>query len=327
MEDKKIQNGIKEIRKIKMTTLEKERVFNSILKYSVEQKKESFQSPWFGYSFLLKIHKSQLVYYIIIPLIIVLTSGGVVFASQESLPDSVLYPIKTKVVEPVISALNFSTKSKAKYESSLATERLVEAETLASLGQLDEEKEQKINNLLAKHTDNLNKNLKKMNEEDSFEQVDEIVIGFQAEMKAHARVLEMINTDEKYKSGNKISNTQISNSARSNASKIKNDSKNKENKEKDISDKYAKRKKSVDTLINSTSTSVSQVSTEVLELNQKIVDDTNETINEAKQFLDEAIYKENEGDREEAYNSLLESESSVKEAGIFLETGLMFKKR
>lgn len=328
MEDKNLKNGIEEIRKIKMTSIEKEQMLKNVLGYSVVQKQKSVQSSWFGYSFMLKIHRNQLAYYMVIPLIIVLTSGGVVFASQESLPDSILYPIKTKVVEPVIGALNFSTKSKAKYESSLATERLVEAETLASLGQLDAEKEQKLNNLLAKHTDNLNKNLEKMNEDNPSEQVDEIVTSFQAEMKAHARVLEMIHVEEKNKSSKQVSSSKISNNARFNANKVKNNSESKEDKkEENISDKYAKRKKSVDTLINSTTTNINQVSTAALDINQEIVDDTNQTINEAKQFFDEAIYEENEGNQEEAYNALLESESSAKEAGIFLETGLRFKNR
>ena len=78
--------------------------------------------------------------------------SGVVFASQESLPNSIFYPLKVNIVEPIRGALTFSHKNKAKYEINLATERLVEAETLAGQGKLDKINEKKLNNLLNKHT-------------------------------------------------------------------------------------------------------------------------------------------------------------------------------
>jgi len=327
MEDKKIQNGIKEIRKIKMTDAEKGRVLNNILNNHIVKTQNSVHSPWFTHSFMLKIHKNQLVYYMIIPLIVVLTSTGVVFASEESLPDGILYPIKVNIVEPVIGVFNLSQESKAQYESSLATKRLVEAETLASQGKLDTVKEKKINNLLEKHTSALNNAISKIKQDNSSEQVDEIVTNFNARMNAHAKVLDIItyeNKNNKDQIAQKVFNNSISKNARSNANKIKDI---RRDNDENVSDKYVKRKKVVDSLITATSTDINNSQDGETALNQTIVDDTNQTINEAKQYLDESVNKQNKGESKEAYKALLDSESAVKEADIFLKTRLKFKNK
>jgi len=319
MENKKFKIGIEEIKKMTMTLDEKKRIFDNIMSSSLPHNQKSPPSPWWKYSFLLNIHKNQLVYYIIIPLIGILTGGGVVFASQESLPDDIFYPTKVNIVEPVVGVLNFFQESKAHYESGLATERLVEAETLANEGKLDGEKEKKINDLLERHTNALNDALAKINKDDSPENVDEIVTTFNAGMNAHARVLEMINDQKNIDSKKENLNNQISRNARISANKVKDSSKNKD---EDVSVKYAKKKKVVNSLINSTTIDINNVSSAPTSFNQTIVDNTNETINEAKLFLDEAVNSENKGDSKEAYRTLLDSESAIKEAGIFFQTKL-----
>ena len=104
MENNKLKNGINEIRSIVMTDSEKARVFDNILKASTSNSKP-IKSPWVTFSFVAMLQSNRLVYYIVIPLIIILSSGGVVFASQDSLPDNILYPIKVKVLEPMEGAL------------------------------------------------------------------------------------------------------------------------------------------------------------------------------------------------------------------------------
>lgn len=142
-----------------MTNSEKELIFSNIFKSSPPIIKP-IKSTWVPFSFMAIFQRSRLVYYIIIPLIIALSGGGVVFASADSLPNSILYPIKVKVLEPVEGALTFSKVSKAKHESNLAKKRLVEAEILASHGKLDKKNKDKINNLLDKHKKALDKTLK-----------------------------------------------------------------------------------------------------------------------------------------------------------------------
>lgn len=344
MENKNLKNGIDEIKKIVMTDAEKKRMFDNILNISKENKK-AIKSPWSFYSFISITKKSQLVYYIIIPLIIIFSSGGVVFASQASLPDSILYPLKVKVIEPIEGALTFSPKAKAKHESSLASKRLVEAETLVEQGKLDVSSEKKINNLLATHTKSLSKALVKVNDSNSSEETDEIVTNFRAEMNAHAKVLDSLRDDrdnsednsnknkDREENKNKEKNRdkedsndkediKISNTARFSAEKIKNDS---SKKEKNNIEEYKEKKEKIESLISDTDIDISSKIEKYSDRKDFVTEDTKEIIDQAKAYLFDANEKGEEGDLEEAYSSLLDSESSIKEANILIKKGLESK--
>ena len=341
MKYNKLQKGIEEIKSIKMTNSEKELILSSILKSSVKIAKP-VKSTWVNFSFMAILERNKLVYYIIIPLIIILSGGGVVFASADSLPNSVLYPIKVKVLEPVEGALIFSETAKAKHESSLAKKRLVEAETLAQEGKLDTSMEDKINFLLENHTNALDKALEKANTEnvDNRNETEDISTNFRAEMNAHARILDIITKKDDNKiedkkqdvnsdiivgpiivQDNKEKNKkdrEVSNTARTSALKIKENTKQQEIKSEEV---YIDKKGKIESLINTTDKNIEVHSTENTSLkNEEVIIDTHKTLDEAKKHLEEADKKNKEGDSKEAYKSLLDSESSIKEANIFLES-------
>lgn len=319
MKNNKLQNGIGEIKNVKLTADEKKLIFENVLNSKITEVPTSIKSPWFGYSFVLIIQKNKLAYYIIIPLIIILSGGSLAFASEESLPNNFLYPIKTNVIEPLRDALTFSARGKALYQSSLATKRLVEAETLIDQGKLDQGVEIKINQLLERHIASLDQALAKVKTEQNNNQ-DEIVTNFQAGMKAHVRVMKMLQQEDKTIDSQAIE-TQISETVRKNTDKIKEDNTPKDN---DKLIKYNQRKRDIQTLIDETTMNINDSSSVAT---QKIIEDTNQTLNEAKNFLNEANNHEQNGDLNGAYQTLLDSESSVKEAGIFLREGLKFKNK
>lgn len=326
MKDKKLERGINELKNVVMTDSEKSDIYKNIMSFSAPTK--PIQSPWFAFSFSIVSSRSRLVYYIIIPLIIILSSGGAVFASQDSLPDSILYPLKVKVLEPIEGALTISVESKANYESKLAKKRLVEAEILASNDKLDSTEEKKINTLLTKHTENLNIALSKVNDMGLMEEADAINMNFRAEMNAHARVLDILVNKKEGNQNNQIENkdrgndNQISNTARVGAEKIKNTINKTEKKN---FEKFKNKREEVESLINATNEDVSVNTEDKTEEYNPIVDDTQKTIDQAKAYLYDASKKDEEGDWEEAYSSLLDSESTVKEAKIFLHAGLRIK--
>ncbi|MFZ1987526.1 MAG: DUF5667 domain-containing protein, partial [Minisyncoccia bacterium] len=70
-------------------------------------------------------------------LFVFVVTGGTTYAAQGSLPGDVLYPLKTKVTEPLEGALAFGEEAKAKWHAGVAEERLTEAEKLAEKGKLD----------------------------------------------------------------------------------------------------------------------------------------------------------------------------------------------
>lgn len=315
MEDEKIEIGIKEIQKIKMSTEEKEQMLGNIFSFHVPAIKP-VHSP---FSFLLMFQRHHFAYYGILSfLVIVLSGGGVVFASQKSLPGNLLYSLKVSVIEPINYSFKSSPEDRAQYASNLATKRLIEAETLTYQGKLDASKEEQLNNLLTVHTANLDKAIAELNQNKSDEKARGIVTSFQAEMGAHAQILGIItkqtNTEEKQ---NK--NIQISETARVSADTVRNSF---ESSNKKTIFGYEKNKDSIESIINSTTSSLSQIPTAVSPVKQQVIEDTQKTLDQSKQFLNEANEQSKIGDSKSAYSSILDSESSAKEASILLETGL-----
>jgi hypothetical protein len=333
MKDEKLKKGIDEIKMIKMTDAEKEHIFENIINYSAEIKKP-IKSPWSFYFFVRFINKNKLVYYIIIPLILIISGGGVVFAAQESLPNSILYPIKTNIIEPVEGALILSQKEKAKHESNLAKKRLVEAEILAEQGKLNVVAENKIKNLISEHTISLNNALDKVDLSNSKEEVDDITTNFRAEMNAHAKILNNIikrssyKRDENNNQDNKVTNvdvvsksdifvsTPISEIAQSSAEKVKINSKNQKVKNKD---NFKNKQKEVRLLIDNTDKIIGNDLNTEAKTEDKTTNETHKTIDEAKKYLEDADRMSTEGNIIDAYSSLLDSESSAKEADIVIK--------
>jgi len=64
------------------------------------------------------------------------SSAGVSYAAQNTLPGDLLYPIKTRVNEPLSGALSVSASAKAAWAMSVAGKRVEEAATLAAEGRL-----------------------------------------------------------------------------------------------------------------------------------------------------------------------------------------------
>ena len=229
----KLNTGIEEIRKITMTSEERESVLKNIL-HSTVSPYAPVPSPWSFYTFTTLIQKNRLFSYVAISCLILILGGtGAVYASFDSLPGNIFYPLKVKIVEPFYSTFIVAPENKAKYASNLATTRLIEAETLADRGELDTKKEKTLTALLGSHTTALEKNLDKIHQkqpakgsdeegesEKDKDKTDKIITNFQSEMNAHAELLDTIHARGKNNEKNK--NNEISKSARESANKIKN---------------------------------------------------------------------------------------------------------
>lgn len=333
MINNKFKKGIEDLKKISMTSDEKNQILHNILKnHSLSQKPENNSFGLYSFLSMFSVNR-RLAYYAVIPLVIILSGTSIVFASENILPDNLLYPIKVNIIEPIGEAMSFSQKAKARHESNLAEKRLVEAEKLASAGKLDINTENKINNLINKHTIALNNAIGKIDISNSNQEIEEITTNFQAEMNAHAMILDNIKNKKYTKKhsfdsssdSNSNSNSNdydikkdniVSDTARFNANKIK-DLIN--TKESGSLDKYNKRKNRVENLINKT---VHDIKNESLKNNgdSNNIYDTNKVLEDAKNSLNEAGKKKNQGDHKDAYQSILDSESKVLEANIILKS-------
>jgi hypothetical protein len=194
MNEENLQKGIEEIRKISMTATEKNRIFESVINSPVPKPAKSpFQlSPYMAIWHEYKISKVLVA----LSLILLVSGGGLVFASSSSLPGTKLYAIKVGIVEPIQSAFTFSTVSKAAYESTLINKRLEEAEKLVEKGELDKEKESELNALVSGHTKKLDDNLTELRKQKNNKANDAIIKKFQKDLEDHSAVLDTLETPE-----------------------------------------------------------------------------------------------------------------------------------
>jgi len=322
MKNEKLNNGAKEIRAVAMTRAEKERMLQNILNSPVPSPFAPIASPFALVSFMAKIQRSRFFSYSIVAcLFLFVSAGGIVSASHSSLPGSVFYPIKVQVLEPLASIFTFSLEERAKYESKLAVTRMLEAEILANREELDTPKQNIISGLLENHTSILGKFISQIQETNLATHKDnDIVIDFQAGMNAHAEILDILNKDNNAPELPRSS--KISDTARASAVKIRSSLMNVKNRP---ACSYADHKNKDESLITDAVKGINSAANDSSPTNQEIIDATNQKIDKARQLIQEAAEDEERGDNDSAHSKLLDSESSAKEAGILLKTGLKLR--
>ncbi len=134
MNEKDFKKEISGLKNIRMTDEEKTRILEAVLSSSVE-------SPYMKripiFAFVYSHHVRTVL---VSCLVLVLSVGGATYASGASLPGDLLYPIKTKVVEPILDVVNSTPEKKVVWEEEKVTRRIAEAEELARKDELDDEK-------------------------------------------------------------------------------------------------------------------------------------------------------------------------------------------
>lgn len=124
--------------------------------------------------------------------IVILFGAGTTAAAERALPGDRLYGFKVRIVEPVVGAFRGTSDKLAMWQASLVSERLSEAETLASEGRLNDERRDKIEKLLDKHTADLNVALDDTARRDSPEKAAGIGESLRESIIVHVRQLDDI---------------------------------------------------------------------------------------------------------------------------------------
>lgn len=131
---------IEELRSVALTKREREAVRAALLSKMRESGTHSIPSPWAHLFFSKRVQVGFLS-----AVIIMSYTSSVAFAAEGALPGDILYPIKTKVAEPVVRLVTVSTPAEeAKFETKLLERRLEEAETLEESKKLDQELKQEV---------------------------------------------------------------------------------------------------------------------------------------------------------------------------------------
>ncbi|RJQ33916.1 hypothetical protein C4556_03635 [Candidatus Parcubacteria bacterium] len=123
-------------------------------------------------------------------LIIFLVGGGTSYAAADALPGDILYTIKTRVNEPITSALALSPEAKASVSATLAVRRLEEAEVLASEGRLSSAVSVEIESKFEEHIEAFEAKTTVLTEKDEdIKTVADVQSDLEASLKVHASVL------------------------------------------------------------------------------------------------------------------------------------------
>lgn len=166
----KIQKGINDVKKIKLSSGEKDVMFSRIDLYTKENPiKETRAQPNVWYNFFGQVGSVKgyrYVYSIVAALVFVFTGVGVTNAAEKSLPGDVLYPVKINVNEKVKSAVAFTPKAKAKVEEEKVIRRLDEVEALVKKGEFKNGKRDQLEKEVEKSVKVLNNKADRKGDED-----------------------------------------------------------------------------------------------------------------------------------------------------------------
>lgn len=137
MNKENFEKGIEGLKNIRMTDTEKARMLERVFSLPTE-------SPY-----MRRIPAFALA----CSLILVLSFGGATYASVTSLPGDLLYPIKTRVVEPMLDIVNYAPEKKIVWEEEKVMRRIVEAEKLAEKDELNDERAEKLERSIEKSSE------------------------------------------------------------------------------------------------------------------------------------------------------------------------------
>lgn len=83
-------------------------------------------------------------------LLIIVLGGTLTYGAENALPGEVLYPIKTRFIEPVIDTVSVSPVAELEWEEKKVERRIMEAEALAEEDKLDDEKAEELERRIQK---------------------------------------------------------------------------------------------------------------------------------------------------------------------------------
>ena len=201
MKDSRLHKAIHDIKKISMTSAEKQVMLGRILsKQGVpistpqEDHQQSVKSPWTVFSFNLWIQQHRWITAVVVVAVVLLAGNSAVRASSDALPGDTLYSLKVNVVEPVRVALASTPVAKAEIRAELVQKRLQEVETLAARGSLTEAQERQIQQRIDMQKTELATNVSEV-EKTAPEKAQDITTTVEASINTHERVLAVLATN------------------------------------------------------------------------------------------------------------------------------------
>jgi hypothetical protein len=133
MNEDQFKKGLQDMREMRLTEEERATMLERILATPLP-------SPYARYLRVLVHIRKPATVFLMASLILVLSTGGLAYAAEASLPGDVLYAIKTKLVEPILDKVNIAPEKRVVWEEKKVVRRLEEARQLSAKHRLDEDK-------------------------------------------------------------------------------------------------------------------------------------------------------------------------------------------
>ncbi len=183
-----LKKGIQDLKSIRLQKGEKADILKSVLNAPIP-------SPYIHKISLWAVFKNPKYLYAFqtIVLLLVIAGGAVAYNAETALPGENLYFIKVDLSEPLRDFFNTAPADKAEWESIKASRRLEEAADLVIKGELNEEKRSYLENRFNEHVDAFDISVVKA--ASSTGKAKLIELEFEANISAHAKVLEQLNAD------------------------------------------------------------------------------------------------------------------------------------
>ncbi|MDD2657805.1 MAG: DUF5667 domain-containing protein [Candidatus Pacebacteria bacterium] len=352
MEHNFLKKGIRALRRIRLSSLEKEAVLARLMEH-VEKHPASVVSPWKIYVSHFRFH-----YAVASLLVMVLAGGSVTFAAEGALPGDVLYPVKLNITEPLQGALISGDLPKARFEAKKTLRRLEEAETLAAQGRLNQAAVETVETNFEKNASRFNVAIQRASTTASPEELVNAAVDFEAQVNAHVQILSVVGdaatstlagniaslrgvvdeSAEKAKgqrasaadvfisssqdtadAAPRAALTESRNQGVMRATEIQKGDGRAQKRFDDKAEAIRTMIAATEDQLRDTATSTSAASSPVQE---GILGHTAESLQTAQNALKEAEEKQGSGDSAQAFSALLDSESAAKQADTSLQQGL-----
>ncbi len=243
--ENEFNKGIEDLKKLSLTRDDKELILSNLENYIDKGRRTdlSSQFSWFVY-----LSKRQYVYVALV--VLLFTGSGLVFASNNSLPGDLLYPVKINIAEKIEGATMIGQEAQINWQTEKLNRRFEEVEVLAAQGKLNKSNRILVENNLNKTASTLEKVIQD-DEATSTEEMDETKTTIGLQVSAHNQILQKIQNNSPLEQ--KIEISQLRNKIKETSDRLKGT-----RKVVDIGD-FEKKKQEVESFVRSTEEEINKV--------------------------------------------------------------------
>lgn len=150
----------------------------------------------------------------------ILLIPGIAFASEQSLPGDVLYPLKTELVEPLRGIFTYGEEASALWHSKLIARRVSEVDTLAQAERLNDTIKERVEAELNEHGGQIQTSIEQFSAQGEIAATKKVEAAFKSALKGGV-VVRAVVRDKHIELSNKEKDTKNKKEVESRSKEIK----------------------------------------------------------------------------------------------------------